>query len=207
MSSLRSPGFPSLVKLQDGRDDAAVACRCTDRTSAQDSPTPDRWHLEVDGQALAYRIGTDFGMRVSGWYEWLDEAWCPAAACATAALSNEAATAHVEGFSERALNGPYVELETLQSVYVRRCTEARVNHRQRTARTWLKASASGPDFTLRFTNRHGDVAERTTSPPFDRWLSKAEGRLKDSSNRDVSPDLGLIKTIEIPFLHANILMP
>ena len=122
-------------------------------------------------------------------------------------MSNEAATAHVEGFSERALNGPYVELETLQSVYVRRCTEARVNHRQRTARTWLKASASGPDFTLRFTNRHGDVAERTTSPPFDRWLSTAEGRLKDSSNRDVSPDLGLIKTIEIPFLHANILMP
>ncbi|CAE6949998.1 unnamed protein product [Symbiodinium sp. CCMP2456] len=168
-SSLGSAGSPRLIKIQDGRDVTEVACRCTDRTSARDTPAPDRWHLEVGGQALAYRIGTDFGARVSGWYEWLNEAWCPTTACATAVLSNEAATAHVEGFSERALNGLFVELETLQSVYVRKCTEAEFSQRQRTARTWLKTAASGPDFTLRFTNRRGDIAERTTALPFDRW--------------------------------------
>ena len=96
---------PSMVQLPrsdhahpsaDVAVETEVVCRCTDRFSTKAATRPDRWHLEVDGQVLAYRLGTEFGATVAGWFEWLDGKWGPTEACARAGLRQARSTVHVE---------------------------------------------------------------------------------------------------------------
>lgn len=170
---------PRLVKATDTSHaqiaNQKVICWCTDRFSTKNPKCPDRWHLEVDGKVLAYRNGTDFGMTVAGWKEWLDGSWLPSTGLAESLpLDESAQSALVEGFSEEVLNGEYVAKISLDLWY--HCANSEPSSSVK-RRTWMKQSTGNrreKEVVLRYTNMSSDVLE-TAAAPFDRWHLETEG--------------------------------
>lgn len=145
---------------------ATVICRCTDLWSTPKPDCQDRWHLEVDGQVLAYRTSTDFGRKVVAWQEWVSGSWNPSGARASSPSGQSSLL--VEGFGELELNGRYIEEGlTLESWYSARLCS---NMMKTAYKAWIKESdvQHGPDIVLRFTNMHSEAPE-TARVPFDRW--------------------------------------
>ena len=156
LKSARSYQNLVLVKPPAAKS-GSVRCRCTDQRSAEHPKCLDRWHLEVDGQVLAYRTSTDFGRKVVGWNEWINGEWHPTDGQAQALLLTESSL-QVEGFSQIDLNGQYVEDLTLESWSIASGSTKR----------WIKMFEHGPDVVLRFTNMYSEFPESATVP-FDRW--------------------------------------
>ena len=143
---------------KQGREPFQIVCRCTDRFSSDRPKRPDRWHLEVDGQVKAYRMGTDLGSTTGAWYEWLHESWTAspgAENCSEQPIS-------VAGFSEHLLNGIYMPSLAYGFSHLR----------------WIKTDETGKhDVSLRFTNRSSHLLE-LPERPFDRWHLEIKGECR-----------------------------
>eukprot|EP00438_Fugacium_kawagutii_P025459 Skav225623 [mRNA] locus=scaffold4894:228594:230189:- [translate_table: standard] len=144
----------------------SVICRCTDRFSKKNLTCPDRWHLESDGIVLAYRLGTDFGMSVAGWYEWVNDKWLPSEGAAEA-VPDEREVFLAEGFSQDMLNGPYIAKNSVDDLYLSKKRRGTTGHR-----VWVRR-AGGPEVLLRCTNRFSHWSD--AQMPFDRWHLEIEG--------------------------------
>ncbi|CAL1152904.1 unnamed protein product [Cladocopium goreaui] len=171
----------TLVQRDRTKFNQRVICRCTDRWSTMDSKCPDRWHLEIDGQVLAYRLGIDFGMKVAGWFEWINGQWRSTNGTAEASPSDVKTVLLVDGFRQAFLNGDYVAKTSLD--WYRR--HARCSQDSGSSRIWVNQRFTGHETMLRFTNMFSHVSD--AEAPFDRWHLETRGFGCNAYLCDVDP--------------------
>ena len=146
-----------------------------------DSKCPDRWHLEIDGQVLAYRLGIDFGMKVAGWFEWINGQWRSTNGTAEASPSDVKTVLLVDGFRQAFLNGDYVAKTSLD--WYRR--HARCSQNSGNSRIWVNQRFTGHETMPGFTNMFSHVSD--AEAPFDRWHLETRGFGCNAYLCDVDP--------------------